>query len=100
MDSWDLDNPFKYPSKDLYIEVGQSYFMVEVNHVDGKHFDMNLAKISPCNPVESEVKPHENALYFLNLHPTHGFIQDLEIMGDCDVEEGTIPPTGWEMDNH
>lgn len=28
------------------IEADQSYFMAEVNHVDGKHFDVNLAKIS------------------------------------------------------
>lgn len=66
------------------IEAGQSYFMVEVNHVDKHHFDNNLANIAPCSPVGFPYMPFDKAFYFLNLHSTHGFDWDREIMGDED----------------
>lgn len=71
--------------------------MDEVNHVDMKIFDKNLANIPPCQPAETTFAPAENT-FFLKLHTTHGFIWDHEIMGYMDVEEGTIAPIGWMAD--
>lgn len=34
------------------IEVGHSYFMDEVNHVDRRNFDKNLGNIGPCRAVD------------------------------------------------
>ena len=55
------------------IEVDQGYYMAEVNHVDKRNFDKNLAKIAPCIPAETGYEPLEKAFFSLNLHPTHGF---------------------------
>lgn len=48
--------------------------MAEVNHVDKRNFDRNLANIAPCAPAELAYMPLEEAFFSLNLHPTHGFI--------------------------
>lgn len=63
------------------IEVGQSYLMPEVNHMDKRHFDRNLANNAPCNPAGFSYMPSGREFYFLNLHLTHGFNWDREIMG-------------------
>jgi hypothetical protein len=80
------------------VEADQSYFMAEVNHVDKKNFDRNLAHIGPCHPAEEGYAPNKNALYFLTLHP-NGFQWDREIMGDPEEGESSeIRPTGWDED--
>lgn len=63
------------------IEADQSYFMAKVNHMDKHHFDRNLENIEPCSPTSFPCRPSDKAFYFLNLHPTHGFNSDREIMG-------------------
>lgn len=68
--------------------------MVKVNQVDKKNFDMILLKIPPCYPAEYKYLPHKDAFYFLNLHPTNSFIMDQEIIGDQNVKEGFVAPTG------
>lgn len=65
-----------------HIEDDQSYFMAEVNHVDNYHFNRNLANIAPCSPADFPHMPYDKAFYYLNLHPTHGFNWDREIMGE------------------
>ena len=79
------------------IEAGQSYFLVEVNQVDRSNFDRNLENIGPCSPAEGAYSPNKNALYYLTLHPTHGFQWDREIMGEKGDIKGLpgVPPTGW-----
>lgn len=80
------------------VEGDQSYFMAEVNHVDKRNFDRNLAHIGPCYPVEEGYAPNKNALYFLTLH-RNGFQWDREIMGDPEEGESSeIRPTGWDED--
>lgn len=74
--------------------------MAEVNNVNRNIFDKYLTKISPCYPIKTSFKAHNDAFYFLNLHPIHYFIWDREIMGDQDVEEGTIALTRWMMDGN
>ena len=56
-------------------------YNTEVNHVDRRNFDRNLANIGPCNPAGEAYSPSKNALYFLTLHP-NGFQWDREIMGE------------------
>ena len=70
--------------------------MVEINHVDRRNFDRNLANIGPCNPADGAYSPNGNALYFLTMHPTHGFQWDREVMGEEEDIEGVpgIRPTG------
>lgn len=80
------------------VEADQSYFMAEVNHVDKKNFDRNLAHIGPCHPAEDIYSPNKNALYFLTLHP-NGFQWDREIMGDPEEGESSeVRPTGRDED--
>lgn len=69
------------------IEANQSYFIAEVNHVDKRHFDRNLANIAPYSPADFLYMPFDKAFYFLNLHPTHGFNWDREIMGELNEVE-------------
>ena len=70
--------------------------MEEINHVDKRNFDRNMANIGPCNPKEEAFEPNKNALYFLILHP-NGFQWDGEIMGDEKDVEGVpgVRSTGW-----
>ena len=74
------------------IETDQGYYMAEVNHVDKRNFDKNLANIEPCTPAWFAYMPLEWAFYSLRLHPTHGFTWDREIMGDKNYD--TIQQTG------
>lgn len=76
------------------IEVGQGYYMAEVNHVDKRNFDRNLANIAPCAPAEFAYMPLEEAFFSLKLHPTHGFTWDREIMGERFYNSDEIRPTG------
>lgn len=78
------------------IKVDPSYFMVEVNHVDKCPFDMNLATIAPYSPADFPYMPFDKAFYSLNLHPTHGFSCDIEIMREVDKVEWVpgLRPTG------
>lgn len=55
------------------IEVDQSYFMAEVNHVDRHNFDRNLGNITPCRPADFAFDPSDATYYSLHLHPTYGF---------------------------
>lgn len=64
------------------IEADQSYFIADVNHVNKRNFNMNLAKIAPCNLVGFAYMPSDKAFYSLYFHPTHGFRMDREIVGD------------------
>ena len=84
------------------IEADQSYFMAEVNHVDRRNFDRHLANIGPCTAAEGASAPSNNAMYFLTLHPTHGFYWDKENMGPDEDVLGVpgMRPTGWEDEDH
>lgn len=70
--------------------------MAEVNHVDKCHFDRNLANNAPCSPIGFPCMPSDKEFYSLNLHPTHGFKWDRDIMGEVDEVEGVpgLRPTG------
>lgn len=48
--------------------------MEEVNHVDRRNFDKNLANIASCSLVGFTYMPLEEAFYSLKLYLTHGFI--------------------------
>lgn len=74
------------------VEVDQGYYMAEVNHVDKRNFDKNLANIAPCTPAGFDYMPLEEAFYSFNLHPIHGLIWDIEIMGERTYDP--IRPTG------
>ena len=78
--------------------------MEEVNHVDKRNFDRNLANIRPCNPADDTYSANKITFYFLTLHLTHGFQGDREIIGEEVDVEGVpgIRPTGWadeDIDN-
>lgn len=64
------------------IEVDQSYFMAEVNHVGRSNFEKNLAHIAPSNPAGFDFTPAENAFCSLYIHPTHGFQWDIKVVGE------------------
>lgn len=62
-----------------------------------------MANIAHCNPTEFAYMPFNKAFYSLNLHPTHDFQWDIEIMGDEEEVEGVsgLQPTSWEdRDNY
>lgn len=59
------------------IEADQSYYMDEVNHVDRRNFDKNLAHIASYNPAGFDFTLIDNALCSLYLHLTHGFQWDI-----------------------
>lgn len=82
------------------IEVDQSYYIVEVNHVDRRNFGRNLANICPCNLAGDFYSPSKNALYFLKLCH-NGFQWDREIMSEDNDKEGSqeILPVGWENED-
>ena len=63
------------------IEADQSYYMEEVNHVDKRHFDKNLANIAPCEPTNFSMEPESDAYCSLFLHPIHGFQWDRKMVG-------------------
>ncbi|KAI5430427.1 hypothetical protein KIW84_034853 [Lathyrus oleraceus] len=52
--------------------------MTEVNNVNSRSFDKNLAHIPPCSPTEFNLKATDNAYCSMYLHPTHGFQWDKE----------------------
>ena len=86
------------------IEADQSYYMTDINHVDKRNFDRNMANIGPCNPPEEYFEPNENAYYSLTLRP-NGFQWDRELMWDGqEVEEegetSTMRPTGWGSEGY
>ena len=56
--------------------------MAEVNHVDKRHFDKNLANIAPCSPTGFTFAPTDTTFYSLYLHLTHGFKWDREVVGE------------------
>lgn len=64
------------------VEVDQGYYMAEVNHVDKRNFDKNLANIAPRTPARLTYMPLDEAFYSLKLHLTHGLTWDIEIMGE------------------
>ena len=65
------------------IETEQSYYyMMDINYANQSNFDRNIANIGPCTSVDVSYSPTNNALHFLTLHPTHGFLWDKEIMGE------------------
>lgn len=78
------------------LKANQIYFMVEVNHVNKRHFDKNLVNIAPCSPAVFPYMTFDKPFYFLTLHPTHSFNWDKEIMGEVDVVQGVLGlrPTG------
>jgi len=78
------------------IEADQSYFMTEVNNVNIRSFDKNLAHIPPCSPAEFDLKATDNAYCSMYLHPTHGFQWDKEVISESNYMWGTthIAPTG------
>lgn len=75
------------------VEANQGYYIEELNHVDKRNFDKNLATLTPCKPSGFAYMPLEEAFYSLKLHPTHGFMWDKEITGERSYD--TIQPTGW-----
>ena len=80
------------------IKADQSYHMAEMNQVDRKNFDRNMANIGPCSAADGAYASNNNAMYFLTLHPRHGFCWDREILGKEDDALGLpgIRPTGWD----
>ena len=80
------------------IEAGQIYFMAEVNHVERRHFDINLANISLCGHTEFSFSSDDNAYCSLYLHPAQGFQWERQVVGNEDLGYGGtkyIQPTGW-----
>lgn len=73
------------------MEADQGYYTAEVNHVDKRNFYKNLANIAPCIPVGFVHMPLEEEFYSLKLHPTHGFMWDVQIMSVRSYD--TIRPT-------
>lgn len=63
------------------VEAYQRYYMAELNHVDKRNFDKNLANITPCTLAGFAYMPLEDEFYYFRLHPTHDFTWDREIMG-------------------
>lgn len=57
-----------------HIEVDQSFFYVEVNRVDKRNFDRQLANISPCasTRIGFDFKGID-VYYYIKLHHLHGF---------------------------
>ena len=55
------------------IEADHSYFTADENVVNRKNFDETLATIPLC-PDDAALKSHPDAIMFLTLHPTHGFV--------------------------
>lgn len=43
------------------IEADQSYYMVEVNLVNRRHFDKHFEKIAPCAPARFDFTPTDEA---------------------------------------
>lgn len=72
--------------------------MAEVNHVNKRNLDRNLANIVPCAPVELAYMPLKEAVFSLILHLTHGFTWGREIMGGKFFDSDVIRPTGWEYE--
>lgn len=64
--------------------------MDEVNHMDKRHFDTNLANIAPCNSAGFTFAPTD--ISFNSFYPnlTHGFKWDKEFVGE-DLEFGGTP---------
>jgi len=81
------------------IEVDQSYFLVIVNQVTRKTFEKNLANILPCSAVEYGFVDQKN-VGSVRLHPTHGFMWEGEMIDPTSLEEGVIPPTGWNVEEN
>lgn len=50
--------------------------MAEVNHVDKRKFDQNLANMAPCIPVGLTYMLLEEAFYSLKLYSTYRFTWD------------------------
>lgn len=56
------------------IEADQSFFISEVNQIDRRNFDRQLANIASCVPSEEPFDLQGDTFQFIKLHPTHGFI--------------------------
>ena len=82
------------------IEAYHSYFTVDVGMVNRKNFHKALAIIPLCDPEDAVFKSHPDAIKFLTLHPTHGFIWDQEKLDTYPTTEGEFEPTGWEEQTH
>lgn len=72
------------------IEVDQSCFLVEVNHVERCHFNKKLANTTPYNLANFAFSPDDNAYCSLYLHPTQGFLWNQYIIGNEDMGYGGI----------
>lgn len=64
------------------VEEDQGYYVEEVNHVDMRNFNKNLANIAPCTPERFAYMTLKEAFYSLKLHSTHVFTWDREQMGE------------------
>jgi len=56
------------------IEVDQSYFLAEVNNINEKNLDKQLASIPPCISLGPGYEVQENEMFSMKLHPNVGFI--------------------------
>jgi hypothetical protein len=74
------------------INADQGYFLADVNHVGPTDFDRKLANIAPCLPAEEGYQNLSESFVSLRLHETHGFVWDVEPLGDIYADPA---PTGW-----
>jgi hypothetical protein len=77
------------------IEADQSFYMSEIDTISQQNFDKNLANIAPSYDRESAFEPSDNVIHSVKLHPTHGFIWEGEEIDVASLEDGVIPPSGW-----
>lgn len=99
MDPWRRDNPFNHALKISIwrldgivenIELGQIYFLTEVNNIDKKTFDKRITNISLYFPTGIGLSLQEDVFYSMRPHPTHGIMWEHEVIG-YGPDEG-IPP--------
>ncbi|WJX34091.1 hypothetical protein P8452_22239 [Trifolium repens] len=79
------------------IEADQSFYMSEVDTINQQTFDKNLANIVPCYDRENAFTPSDNVIHSVKLHPTQGFIWEIEEIDVVSSEDGVIPPSGWNV---
>lgn len=62
-----------------HIEVNQSFFCVEVNHIDKRNFSRQLASILPCTPARIGYDfKGADVYYSIKLHLMRGFMWEYE----------------------
>ena len=82
------------------IEADHSYFTTDMGMVNRKNFDKALATIPLCDHEDTVFESHLDAIKFLTLHPTHGFIWDQEKLDTYPTTEGEFEPTRLEEQTH